>query len=37
MTIKYLTRNGKIHTIHTNNPAVFELLSLLGYVVLSQH
>ena len=36
MIIKYLTRNNKIRTIHTNNPAVFELLSLMGCVVLSQ-
>ena len=36
MTIKYLTRNGKIHTIRTNNPAVFELLSLMGCTVVSQ-
>ena len=36
MTIKYLTRNGKIHTIHTKNPAVFELLSLMGCKVISQ-
>ena len=37
MTIKYLTRTNKVRIITTNNPAVFELLSLLGYEVLSQH
>lgn len=36
MTITFLTRNNKRHTINTNNPAVFELLSLLGYRILSQ-
>ena len=34
MTIKY-QRNNKVCTIHTNNQAVFELLALLNYKVLS--
>ena len=37
MTIKYLTRTNKVRTITTNNQAVFELLSLMSCVVLSQH
>ena len=36
MTIKYLTRMGNVRTITTNNPAVFELLSLMGCKVISQ-
>ena len=35
MTIQYLQRKGKLRTIHTNNPHVFELLALLNYKVLS--
>lgn len=35
MRIVYLAKKGTTRTLHTNNPAVFELLALMGYRVLS--